>query len=61
SLDKEIVMAKYKSKIDSDKEDAGRVMAQGTPTFFVNGRMVFELGYEPIKAAVDRALAESDQ
>lgn len=58
NLERGTVIEKHQAMIDRDKKDAETVLLQGTPTFFVNGRRVFELGYEPLKAAIDKALAE---
>ena len=45
-----------KTNADQDAADAKALGVNGTPTFFVNGRMLEELGYEQLKAMVDRAL-----
>ncbi len=48
---------KFKSQIDKDKEEAGKVGASGTPTFFINGNRL--VGAQPIdqfKTAIDAAL-----
>lgn len=48
---------KHRAKVDRDRADADALGVRGTPTFFVNGRPLERLGYEPLKAAVEQALA----
>lgn len=60
-LQKEEVIAKHRSKIDEDMEDGQKLLVRKTPTFFVNGSRLPEIGYEPLKLAVDQALAEVDK
>lgn len=50
---------KFASKIDQDKQDGMALRVTGTPTFFVNGRMLLELGYEPLKALIAEELNSS--
>ena len=57
-LAKETVISKHQAKILRDQTDGQRVMVTGTPTFYINGRPLFNLGYEPLKAAIERALME---
>ncbi|HVK61870.1 MAG TPA: thioredoxin domain-containing protein, partial [Bdellovibrionales bacterium] len=57
TLSRDAVIEKHKAIIERDQADGQAVMIQGTPTFFVNGRRVFDLGYEPLKKAIDSALA----
>lgn len=55
NLDKIIADAKagkYNKKIQEDVEDGKQAGVRGTPTFFVNGNQVEELGYEPLKSAI---------
>ena len=40
---------KYDEQIKQDVEDGRSVGVSGTPTFFVNGNMLQDLGYEPLK------------
>lgn len=49
---------KYDKQIDEDAEDAKKVGIRGTPTFFVNGSLVQELGYEGLKEAVQSQLVK---
>lgn len=55
-LEKEAVMAKHKWKIDMDEADGMKLGVNATPTFFVNGRMLQDIGYAPIKQAIQDAL-----
>lgn len=57
NMDNSTLALKHGKKVDEDHSDGTFVGVRGTPTFFVNGEMVQELGYEPMKIAIDRALA----
>lgn len=48
--------AQIASLITRDKADGDTVGVQGTPTFFVNSKMVASYDYASLKAAVDAAL-----
>jgi protein-disulfide isomerase len=56
SFKRDAKKAEYVSKIERDKQDGMAVGVTGTPTFFVNGRMLLELGYEPLKSLIDEEL-----
>ena len=56
-LEREYLINKHGEKVLIDKQDGQRVGVRGTPTFFVNGQMVMELGDRPIREAIDTALA----
>lgn len=59
NLDKIIADAKagkYDKQIQQDVEDGKQAGVQGTPTFYVNGNQVEELGYVPLKAAISSKL-----
>ncbi|MGQ0511650.1 MAG: DsbA family protein [Betaproteobacteria bacterium] len=47
----------HKAKIERDQADGIQAGVSGTPTFFVNGKMLQRLGYEPLKAMIEEALA----
>ncbi len=47
---------KYNKQIQEDVEDGKQAGVRGTPTFFVNGNQVEELGYGPLKAAISSKL-----
>lgn len=51
------LMTKHGWKIDLDQADGVSVGVRFTPTFFVNGKMLNEIGYGPIKQAIESALA----
>lgn len=53
---KDQVIAKHKAKIELDERDGRELIVQGTPTFFVNGRRLFSIGYEPLKMAIEEEL-----
>jgi len=56
-LEREAVIAEHGSKIEQDQADGQGLGVRGTPTFFVNGVMLPELGYQPLKQAIEIALA----
>ncbi|MGZ5279423.1 MAG: DsbA family protein, partial [Pseudobdellovibrionaceae bacterium] len=43
---------KYDKQILEDGEDGKKLGVRGTPTFFVNGHQLQNLGYEALKSAV---------
>jgi protein-disulfide isomerase len=47
---------KYDAQVLEDMEDGKKVGVNGTPTFFINGQMLPELGYGPLKQAIEEAL-----
>lgn len=49
---------KTKENVLQDKTDGEKLGVTGTPTFFVNGKQLERLGYDPLKAMVAQALAE---
>ena len=55
-FDKDIQSTANKQKAEVDQADGRTLGVTGTPTFFVNGKMLERLGYEPLKAAIDEAL-----
>lgn len=57
SLEKDKVIAKHGWKIDQDAADGKVVGANRTPTFFVNGKILDQIGYLPLKTAIDAELA----
>ena len=61
ALDPVAVVNKHGSKIDMDKTDGEAVGVRYTPTFFVNGKMLSEIGYEPLKAAIESELSKTVQ
>lgn len=55
-MDSEQLIAKHGWKVEQDQADGEAVGARRTPTFFVNGRILNEIGYGPIKSAIDAEL-----
>ncbi len=49
---------RHRAKIERDRADAERLGVHGTPAFFVNGRRLERLGYEPLKQLVDEEFAK---
>jgi protein-disulfide isomerase len=45
-----------KERIEQDRTDGLALGANRTPTFFVNGTMLPQLGYGPLRAAIEREL-----
>lgn len=61
-LDKETWRAEaanpeFQQRIRQDAEDGQALGVNRTPTFFVNGQPLAQIGYEPLRAAVAAALA----
>lgn len=59
NIDKIIADAKagkYDKQIAEDKSDAQSLGVNGTPTFFVDGHPLQELGYGPLKAAIEEKI-----
>lgn len=54
--EKEYVTAKHKWRIEMDEKDGTNLAVTKTPTFFVNGRMLFRLGPAPLKEAIEAGL-----
>ena len=52
----EALIQKHGEKVRTDEADGMRVGVSGTPTFFVNGRMLEQLGEQPLRQAIDGAL-----
>lgn len=61
SLDPSNLMAKHGWKVDQDEADGTTLGVQLTPTFFVNGVMLREIGYGPLREAVEIALQVNGQ
>lgn len=55
-LDQSYLLEKHGEKIRIDETDGKSVGVRGTPTFFVNGQVVLELGDKPLRDAIDLAL-----
>ena len=56
SFDENVLLSKHRWKVDKDFADGKMLGVKRTPTFFVNGKMLEDIGYEPIKQAIERAL-----
>ena len=54
--DMQALVTKHRWKIDLDFADGKKLGVRATPTFFVNGKMLLNIGYEPIKDAIEREL-----
>ena len=48
--------AETERRIKQDAEDGAALGVTRTPTFFVNGKPLPEIGYEPVRAAIEAAL-----
>lgn len=51
---------KYDNLVLKDQSDGKLSGVKGTPTFFVNGHQLQELGYEPLRKAIMEALQKTD-
>ncbi len=49
---------KYVDLIKQDEKDGIEAGVKGTPTFFVNGRMLMEFGYEPLRQLILEEIAK---
>lgn len=58
SLKKEVLLKKHQWKVDLDYQDGKSLGVNATPTFFINGRKLDQIGYGPLKAAIDQALTQ---
>lgn len=48
------------ARIEKDKTDGMALGVKGTPSFFVNGKLLMQLGEEPLREAIKAALTASD-
>ncbi len=55
-LDRSYLEKKHGEKVRLDETDGKAVGVRGTPTFFVNGVMLQQLGEQPLREAIDIAL-----
>ncbi|MDP2321232.1 MAG: thioredoxin domain-containing protein [Acidobacteriota bacterium] len=51
-----VTSAETERRIKQDAEDAQALGVTRTPTFFVNGKPLAQIGYEPVRAAIAAAL-----
>lgn len=58
-LDPAHVIPKHRQKIKIDEEDGLKVGVRVTPSFFINGQPLPELGEEQLRAAIEKALRAS--
>lgn len=58
-LERSYVIEKHGAKIKVDEDDGLRAGVRATPTFFVNGEPLSELGEDPLRAAINKALSQS--
>jgi protein-disulfide isomerase len=48
----------HRAIVEIDAADGRRLQVTGTPTFFVNGRLLENLGYDPLRALIEEELAK---
>ncbi len=60
NLDQIKLIAKHGDKIRLDKEDGQKVGVRGTPSFFVNEKLLQVLGEDQLRAAIDQELASAN-
>lgn len=58
ALQRSLQNPSHANKIQRDEAEGKKAGVTGTPTFFVNGSKLQKLGYEPLKAAIDKVLAQ---
>jgi len=58
-FDAELDAGIHAEKVQRDMQDAVRAGVKGTPTIFVNGRLVTDRTYEGLKSAIEEALKET--
>ena len=58
-FDPELESGKYDADIRRDIEDGEMYGVEGTPTFFINGVMLTELGGDALRAALEKAFARA--
>ena len=57
---KAVGKGEYKALVEQDRQDGKSLGVTGTPTFFVNGKMLDQLGYEPLVAMIEAELARNN-
>jgi protein-disulfide isomerase len=57
AFERSLTNGAHKAKVERDKADAQKLGVTGTPTFFVNGRPLHQLGYDTLKALIVEELA----
>ena len=58
SFNENVLLSKHRWKVDLDFADGKMLGVKYTPTFFVNGKILEEIGYESIKKAIEAELAK---
>jgi len=58
-LEQKYLLEKHNQKIQIDKEDGMTLGVRRTPTIFVNGKQLYQLGEAPLRQAIDQALANN--
>lgn len=58
-LERTYVIQKHGAKIKLDEDDGLKAGVRATPTFFVNGELLSELGEEQLRAAINKALRQA--
>ncbi|WP_413584808.1 DsbA family protein [Bdellovibrio sp. HCB274] len=56
SFEENVLLSKHRWKVDADFADGKMLGVTQTPTFFVNGKKLEDIGYEPIKQAIENEL-----
>ena len=59
-LERSYVIQKHGATIKRDEDEGLKAGVRATPTFFVNGQPLSELGERPLRAAIDRALSQAN-
>ncbi len=55
-IKKSVEIGQYNELVAQDKADGEKLGVSRTPTFFVNGEQLYEMGYEPLKELIIKKL-----
>ena len=58
AFDRSVSTGAHRTVVEIDHADGRSLGVTGTPTFFVNGRLLERLGYEPLKALIEEELVK---
>lgn len=58
AFERSVAAGAHRQIVETDHADGKTLGVTGTPTFFVNGRLLQRLGYETLKALIDEELAK---
>ena len=47
----------YRTLVEMDRSDGVALGVSGTPSFFVNGKPLVRLGYDPLRAMIEQEIS----